>query len=114
MTGTLTLGVEKQVKIDDEPVYKDSAIYQVRLEPGTKYRLTVRGANAGGGNIYRYYAGIGHLQTTCVSIKGCEDGEGVLVGVRLDKQATNAPLVHPGSDELTERDIDQSKFYMEF
>ena len=74
----------------------------------------MRGANAGGGNIYRYYAGIGHLQTTCVFIKGCADGEGVLVGVRLDKQATNAPLVHPGSNRLTDRDIDQSKFYMEF
>ena len=109
--GTLTLGVEKlyTMKVAD-----DSAVYKVRLEPGTKYRLTVRGANAGGGNIYRYYAGIGHLQTTCVSITGCKDGEGVLVSVRLDKQATNAPLVHPGSNRLTDRDIDQSKFYMEF
>ena len=123
--GDLTLGVEKtythgvtyipSVQEDDRSnVTGDKAIYRIRLEPGQKYRFTVRRDTIGGDSFGRYDFGIGHLQTTCVDIFGC-DHHGGVEPIHLDQRTTNAPLVHPGAlTSLTEKGMNYSQFFQEF
>ena len=123
--GDLTLGVEKTythgvtyipaVQEADRPnVTGDKAIYRIRLEPGQKYRFTVRRDTIGGDSFGRYGFGIGHLQTTCVYMFGC-DYHGGVEPIHLDKRTTNAPLVHPGAlTSLTEKGMNYSQFFQEF
>ena len=123
--GDLTLGVEKTYthgvtyipavrETDRSNVTGDKAIYRIRLEPGQKYRFTVRRDTIGGDSFGRYGFGIGHLQTTCVDIFGCDHLGGV-EPIHLDKRTTNAPLVHPGAlTSLTEKDMNYSQFFQEF
>ena len=93
---------------------EDAAIYRIRLEPGQKYRFTVRRETIGGDSFGRYGFGIGHLQTTCVDIFGC-DHHGGVEPIYLDKRTTNAPLVHPGAlTSLTEKGMNYSQFFQEF
>ena len=123
--GDLTLGVEKTYthgvtyipsvrETDRSNVTGDKAIYRIRLEPGQKYRFTVRRDTIGGDSFGRYGFGIGHLQTTCVDIFGC-DHHGGVEPIHLDKRTTNAPLVHPGAlTSLTEKGMNYSEFFQEF
>ena len=123
--GDLTLGVEKTYthgvthipsaqEADRPNVMEDAAIYRIRLEPGQKYRFTVRRDTIGGDSFGRYDFGIGHLQTTCVDIFGC-DHHGGVEPIHLDKRTTNAPLVHPGAlTSLTEKGMNYSQFFQEF
>ena len=123
--GDLTLGVEKTYthgvtyipsaqEADRPNVMEDEAIYRIRLEPGQKYRFTVRRDTIGGDSFGRYDFGIGHLQTTCVDIFGC-DHHGGVEPIYLDKSTTNAPLVHPGAlTSLTEKGMNYSQFFQEF
>ena len=123
--GDLTLGVEKTYthgvtyipavrETDRSNVTGDKAIYRIRLEPGQKYRFTVRRETIGGDSFGRYGFGIGHLQTTCVDIFGC-DHHGGVEPIHLDKRTTNAPLVHPGAlTSLTEKGMNYSQFFQEF
>ena len=123
--GDLTLGVEKTYthgvtyipsvrETDRSNVTGDKAIYRIRLEPGQKYRFTVRRETIGGDSFGRYGFGIGHLQTTCVDIFGCDD-HGGMEPIHLDKRTTNAPLVHPGAlTSLTEKGMNYSEFFQEF
>ena len=123
--GDLTLGVEKtythgvayipSAQEGERPnVMEDAAIYRIRLEPGQKYRFTVRRETIGGDSFGRYDFGIGHLQTTCVDIFGC-DHHGGVEPIHLDKRTTNAPLVHPGAlTSLTEKGMNYSQFFQEF
>ena len=123
--GDLTLGVEKTYthgvtyipsaqEADRPNVMEDEAIYRIRLEPGQKYRFTVRRDTIGGDSFDRYDFGIRHLQTTCVHIFGC-DRLGGVEPIHLDKRTTNAPLVHPGAlTSLTEKGMNYSQFFQEF
>ena len=123
--GDLTLGVEKTYthgvthipsaqEADRPNVMEDEAIYRIRLEPGQKYRFTVRRDTIGGDSFGRYDFGIGHLQTTCVDIFGC-DYHGGVEPIHLDQRTTNAPLVHPGAlTSLTEKGMNFSQFFQEF
>ena len=123
--GDLTLGVEKTYthgvtyipavrETDRSNVTGDKAIYRIRLEPGQKYRFTVRRDTIGGDSFGRYDFSIGHLQTTCVDIFGC-DHHGGVEPIHLDKRTTNAPLVHPGAlTSLTEKGMNYSQFFQEF
>ena len=123
--GDLTLGVEKTYthgvtyipsaqEAEHTDLRRDQAIYRIRLEPGQKYRFTVRRDTIGGDSFGRYDFGIGHLQTTCVDIFGC-DYHGGVEPIYLDKSTTNAPLVHPGAlTSLTEKGMNYSQFFQEF
>ena len=124
--GTLSLGREKRYSFTErgatghldpqaDPVINlDNATFRIALTPGTKYRLTVRGENAGGGTVQQYHAYMSEQAVACVSIYGCPD-HGDANGVSLNEILTYAPLVHFDTlTELSQRQFDNRQFFIDF
>ena len=106
-------GAKTAVNETEPRVENDDATFRMALQPGSKYRLTVRGINAGGGTTKHYAASVGELQITCVSVLGCpHEGPN---GIAVQDVTTFAWLVHAGSlGALNQKIIDQGEFFIDF
>ena len=107
------VGAKTAVNETEPRVENDDATFRMALQPGSKYRLTIRGINAGGGTTKHYAASVGELQITCVSVLGCpHEGPN---GIALQDVTTVAWLVHADSlGSLTQKIIDQGEFFIDF